>query len=123
MTPSHKERGLDLQKTDASCELSLLKTPRPRSAQDDAALPGVRNGAGFARLHAGKGRPIDRRLARIALVLDLSLLVQGHHGHRLFPHGIMGILIDHDKDLGRAGLHAVSTAVALIRVNGDEILA
>jgi len=27
---------------------------------DSDPLPGVQNGAGFARLHAGKGRPMDR---------------------------------------------------------------
>src|SRR4030042_4409085 len=105
----------------STCRPSIVTLTLPMTPDADP-LPGVRNGAGLACLNAGKGRPMDRRLARIALVLDLLFLVQGHHRHRLFPHGIVGILVHHDKHLGRAGLHTVPTTIALFRINGDEIL-
>lgn len=64
-----------------------------------------------------------RGFAQRALVLDFVFFLLDHHGHRLFPHGIIGVLIDDHKHPGRARFHAGPAAVAFFRIHGDEILA
>lgn len=61
------------------------------------------------------------RLAEFTLVLNPLLLVCLDNDDRLLPHGVVGILVHHLKDVCGASVRTIPTPIAIIRGDGDEI--
>jgi hypothetical protein len=76
----------------------------------------------FTSLYTRKRCPVDRGLTGVTLVFQLLLFFQRHDGYCFLSHGIIGILIDYDKDMGRARGDAVAATIAPLCIDGDEVL-
>ena len=94
-------------------------TPAPRA---QAPLPGMGDCAGLARRHTWEFRSVFRGLARTAFVLELLLLILPDNSNRLLVYGIVRVLFHDLENLCRTRGHAISAAIAFVRINGNEII-
>lgn len=87
-----------------------------------ACLPGMRDSPGLACRHARQHSSVVSGLARTALVLEFLLFVVSNYCNRLVPHGIVRVLFHDLENLGGTGDRAVPATIALVSIDGDEII-
>jgi|GEM_PF-3679080 len=81
------------------------------------------NSASLASDDARHGASAEARFARTAFILQFLPLVLIDHCDRRDVQRIIGVFPYHFKDIRRAGRDALSTRIALSRVDGNEIIA